>query len=385
MIYSHSGSMDQESQQFATPPAFVYRPSRLILMIFLFTCFLLACRTAVAQYSYPLAENPVVDIFFANPLHGWIVKSEHNSSILLHTDDGGDSWSRFAAQPPIYKLFFLNPNHGWALAVDWPQPDAPLTTLFETRDGGQTWSRKSILLPAKPNRGDMILDLWFLDDNRGWFVGQGELGAALAFKTTDGGQSVHAVPQISTDGTLHCVYGRDKTRLWIFGSNTITATFDGGRTWQSQLDPTRFSKGFGEIGLRFGVVRETGVGWACGYASGAIILTTRDFGKTWDVSFQSAEGNSLDSISFRDEMHGCAVGGSTTLYCTDDEGHSWTARHVLPKAIDAVASAEGINVDNAFKKTVMLNSTRGWVLSEAGGLFETNDGGASWREVKLEK
>jgi photosystem II stability/assembly factor-like uncharacterized protein len=366
----------------ATANGFTLNLSRLAFVISLFTFYLWAGGIALAQYSFPSAKNPVLDIFFIDSLQGWILESENNSAVLFHTVDGGNSWSRLGTQPPIYKLFFLNSVHGWALTVEWPQPDAPLTTLHETRDGGHTWLKRSVVLPSKPNRADMILGFWFLDETRGWFVGQGELGTGLAFETTDGGQSMHQVDQIPREDILYDVYGRDKDKLWVFGTNTITATFDGGRTWHSQVDSTRIPKDLGHIALRRGVVLNTGAGWAVGVATRAIILSTKDFGRTWNISLDSPEGNWLTDVTFLDPHHGCAVGASTTLYCTSDGGRNWTARHVLPKAVDAVASTEGINVDNSFKKILMLNATRTWVLSEGGFLFQTDDGGSTWRQCR---
>jgi photosystem II stability/assembly factor-like uncharacterized protein len=357
---------------------------RASLIIFCLTCYPSTGRTELAQYSAPLAKKPVVDIFFIDSQQGWIVASENNSAVLLHTVDGGDSWFRFGAQPPIYKLFFLNALHGWALAVDWPQPDTPLTALYETRDGGHNWSRKSIVLPSKQNVSDMILDFWFLNDTHGWLVGQGKHGSGLAFETTDGGQSVHPVDQIPReDNILTRVFGLGKDRVWVFGMYTITASFDAGCTWHSQLDSTKIPKGLDYVRLHSGVILTNGAGWAVGGESGVLVLTTKDFGSTWGISLESQEGNRLTDISFWDASHGCAVGASTTLYCTKDAGQHWAITHVLPKAVDPLATAQGINVDNGFKKILMINSTRAWALSEGGFLFQTDDGGSSWHQWQV--
>jgi photosystem II stability/assembly factor-like uncharacterized protein len=354
---------------------------RIALIIIILAWSSLGGRATLAQYSYPLAKDPVADIFFLDSRQGWIVGSENNSAVLYHTVDGGESWSRFGSQPSSYKLFFLNAVHGWALTVDWPQPDTPLTALNETKDGGHTWSRNSIVISAKTNASDMILDFLFLDDTRGWLVGQGGLGSGLAFETTDGGQSIHPVDQIPKgDSILQRLYARGKDKIWIFGTNSITASFDGGRTWQSQLDTAKAPKALSYVGLHSGVILNTGAGWATGGGAGATILATKDFGRTWAISLESAEGNWLDDISFWDPSHGCAVGASTILYCTVDGGRSWTSSRVLPKAVDRVAVTHGLNVDNSFKRILLLNSRRGWVLSESGFLFQTDDGGSTWHQ-----
>jgi len=62
-----------------------------------------------------------------------------------------------------------------------------------------------------------------------------------------------------------------------------------------------------------------------------------------------------------------AVGASTILYCTSDGGRHWIPCRVFAP----VTSAERINVDNSFKRILVLILHRGWVLSEGGWLFQT--------------
>ena len=360
--------------------------SKISLVLFLFACCLWTGLTALAQYSSPLAKNPVNDVFFLDSSRGWVLKGENRRAVLFQTTDGGNTWSRIDLEPPIYKIFFLNELHGWALAIDWPQPDAPQTSLYETKDGARSWSRKATVLVAESNRSAILFDLWFVNDNRGWFVGQGGDGSGLAFATEDGGHSVHPIDEIPTeDNILNRIRGAQKDKLWVFGRNSVTASFDGGRTWQSQLDSTKIPKGLGYVGLNSGIILRNGVGWAVGGGPGPLILATKNFGNTWNISFESSDGNRLDDISFWDGRHGCAVGASTTLYCTSDGGQHWDARGVLPKAVDPIASADGINVDNGFTRIVLLNSKRGWVLSEGGWLFQTDDAGATWHEADVGK
>src|SRR5271165_2273229 len=57
-------------------------------------------------YVYPLAHRPVTDIFFLDPLHGWVVGEENNHSILSRTSDGGNTWLRISVQPNLARVFF---------------------------------------------------------------------------------------------------------------------------------------------------------------------------------------------------------------------------------------------------------------------------------------
>jgi photosystem II stability/assembly factor-like uncharacterized protein len=325
-----------------------------------------------------LVQSPVVDIFFLDGKHGWASGGRgQDHPVLYRTEDGGDTWTELPDAPGIYKLFFLSPSEGWALVGDWPRIDAIRLSLYRTTDGGKTWSRLSTIVPPTPGHSDDITDFLFTDSEHGWFVGEGGMGIGIALRTTDGGRSVHPVQGLSGNEALNGLFALGKRRLWAFGSGRIFASEDGGRTWHSQFDNSF-------VGLNSGAVAENGNGWAVG-GTGAVVLTTNDFGEHWVASLQSDPVGWLESISFWDEQHGCAVGWSTVLYCTEDGGETWTKRRVLPKAIDPKAEAAGINVDNDFSKIRMLNSSRGWVISEGGALFQTDDGGASWREVDLDK
>jgi photosystem II stability/assembly factor-like uncharacterized protein len=329
------------------------------------------------QYAYPLVQNPVNDIFFLDGKHGWISGERGlNHPVLYRTEDGGDTWTELPDDPGIYKLFFLSASQGWALVVDWPRHDAVRYSLYETRDGGKSWSRLSTILQSAPGRPDMISDFLFVDSEHGWFVGEAGGGIGIALYSSDGGRSVHPVQGLAGKESLSSLFALGKRRLWAFGNEIIFASEDGGMTWhpQSEHSPSHS-----------GAVAASGEGWAVGGDGAAAVLTTKDFGEHWVASFKSDEAGWLESASFWDELHGCAVGASTVLCCTDDGGKTWTTRRVLPKATDPTAEAMGINVDNIFTKIRMLNSKRGWVVSDGGALFETDDGGASWREVDLDR
>ncbi len=222
----------------------------------------------------------------------------------------------------------------------------------------------------------MISDFLFTDSEHGWFVGDRGGGIGIALYSSDGGRSVHTVRGLSGKEAFYSLFALGKRRLWAFGHEIIFASEDGGRTWHAQSEDSPSNSG---------AVAASGNGWAVGGGGAAIVLTTKDFGEHWVASFKSDEARELESASFWDQLHGCAVGASTVLCCTDDGGKTWTTRRVLPMAIDPKAEARGINLNNIFTKIRMLNSKRGWVVSAGGPLFQTDDGGVSWREVDLDR
>jgi len=95
---------------------------------------------------------------------------------------------------------------------------------------------------------------------------------------------------------------------------------------------------------------------------------------------ESDEGHFFMSIHFRDATHGCAVGSSVLLYCTNDGGRNWTSKRTLPKAESGTLFPE-----NLFTKIIFASAKRGWVLAEGGFLFQTDDAGRTWHELDLFK
>jgi photosystem II stability/assembly factor-like uncharacterized protein len=68
--------------------------------------------------------------------------------------------------------------------------------------------------------------------------------------------------------------------------------------------------------------------------------------------------------------YGCVVGYSTHMFCTTDEGVTWTSKDVLPVRSNGQS--------DFFKNLVILESGRGWVLREGGYLYRTIDSGLTW-------
>jgi photosystem II stability/assembly factor-like uncharacterized protein len=132
---------------------------------------------------------PVQTVQFIDIQHGWLVSRQEVSQelSLWSTQDGGESWREYflpqLIQEPgfeagLVQIFFVDPDHGWLMLQRQTSSNFSLGSLFRTQDGGETWQALSIPI------GELV---YFVDPDRGWTAG-GVFGDEL-YITTDGGQT----------------------------------------------------------------------------------------------------------------------------------------------------------------------------------------------------
>ncbi len=143
-------------------------------------------------------QKSIYDISFADEKHGWAVGRR---GFVIHTTDGGDSWERqdIPRRPSrhIFGIHAIDAKHAWAVG-DWGG-------RYYTADAGETWEDRSFLVYedhptfkylseaelAAFERGEKVYDdlymndIFFLDSERGWIVGE----YGIIYRTADGGQT----------------------------------------------------------------------------------------------------------------------------------------------------------------------------------------------------
>jgi photosystem II stability/assembly factor-like uncharacterized protein len=143
-------------------------------------------------------QKSIYDISFADERHGWAVGRR---GFLIHTTDGGDTWEfqELPRKPArhIFAIHAVTKDHVWAVG-DWGG-------RYATNDGGKTWVDHSFRIDeSHPSfyyltddelkafeRGDPIYDdiylndVYFVDDTRGWIVGE----YGLIYRTDDAGET----------------------------------------------------------------------------------------------------------------------------------------------------------------------------------------------------
>jgi photosystem II stability/assembly factor-like uncharacterized protein len=148
----------------------------------------------------------------------------------------------------------------------------------------------------------------------------------------------------------------------------LAKTVDGGKSWQTQ-DIGVSSPLFG---LYFFDERR---GLAVGDLG--VVLRTVDGGKTWERS-PYPRSHEVRDVAFWDRRHGVAVGRG--IGTTDDGGRTWRERSYTPV---------GVSVPPGFRtflwKIAITGPRSAVVCALGGGLFHTQDRGASWEAIESEE
>jgi photosystem II stability/assembly factor-like uncharacterized protein len=265
---------------------------------------------------------------------------------LFKTVNGGSSWRRIWSKKGTFirAVGFINENRGFLGNVGDAYPNVTdKNPLYETRDGGVTWT------PVKFG-GAVVEGICAIDIVSTRFIYQGALRKRVI---------VHAAGRVS-------------------GPAKLLRSVDGGESW-------RFIDLSDKAGMILDVKflnEHTGFVFAGtngdAKQSEALILKTRDGGKSWKEVYRS--GRKLENSwkgSFADSRTGYATVQNydpkrkqQVIVKTVDGGESWSE---LPLILDPKARQFGIGFANA---------QTGWVGTAVGG-FETRDGGATWTKVLL--
>jgi len=220
------------------------------------------------------------------------------------------------------------------------------------------------------NSNRELTDVSFIDENTGWISGW----TGTILKTTDGGQTWNALPNVPPNNAYYSVDFTDAQNGWASAfSGKIIHTTDGGQTWVNQSSPTNY-----DLYSLFFINATTG--WAAGglydlYIDDRIILNTTDGGNTWTVQHGQAYKQPLKSIFFLDENNGYATVSDGVIMYTTNGGNVWVEQQVSSSF--------------PFSDIFFTSTSTGFVVGEYlslphySAIFRTSDGGISWNETSL--
>jgi photosystem II stability/assembly factor-like uncharacterized protein len=303
----------------------------------------------------------------------WFSDSSETAGIVLHSTDGGDTWSP-VADPLLYAdtlvdVRFSDADHGRIVGSSG--------VIYVTSDAGTTWAK------VGPERAAPVsfTAITRAPDGLLWAVGSaydpnyGESGGGVVWRSKDAGATWEAVHDNLLDaGSLSEVYAAAGGEAWVAGDGgRILHTTDGGDTWELQATGI----GAAITGIAF---TDAEHGWAISSGLRGVVLKTADAGAHWVLTpvgtlerFFSLQASGddiwLGGMAYRSE---CEEEGTGTLLHSGDGGATWTSTAVGKYATTQISFPGG--------------GAEGWALAgvpymgeSAAQLLHTTDGGATWK------
>ena len=342
---------------------------------------------APPQINAPLVEAPsLVSIHFINSLDGWGVTEAQ----VVRTNDGGITW--YNVTPPgltetgySVEMFVLDANHVWVQRPDY-ENYYNNGFLYRTTDGGLTWSNINT-----PFSGS---DIQFLDANNGWALADLGVGAGsnavAVYQTADGGSTwtqkyindpnnANAADSLPLGGLKSGIAPVDTQTAFVYGviyapgTVYLFRTDDGGVNWEEVALPLPPGAENFDLGVDPGQMKFVSAsdGFIAVRFTGNVyqlaIYATNDSGNTWTLTPTTIpEGGSAVFVS----AEAAVVYNGDQFYVTRDAARTWS---IIPP---------DVKFGDVFAGMDFVNPVSGWVVTltpdNQRSLYRTEDGGATW-------
>ena len=297
------------------------------------------------------------DVWFVDPQHGWAVG---DFGVILHTDDGGQHWSPQVSGVTctLSSVCFVDARTGWvAGGMAYPYLHDSSGVVLSTRDGGLSWQREPVLLPA-------LRKIRFLTERQGWAVGcSSAMFPGGVFTTRDAGRSWQSA---CCSGTSRQLTGDffDGRNAILGGSLGLAATINEG-------DFSRNPQSGVVLHAIHGMqIVPPGYGWLVG--DGGWIALSGDRGNSWrpplGVLPPGAALFDFSALTVRGPK--CWIAGSpgSRVFFTPDAGRTWST---FPTGTSAPLQA-----------ITFVDDQHGWAVGQLGQILSSNDGGRTWRRQR---
>jgi photosystem II stability/assembly factor-like uncharacterized protein len=280
-------------------------------------------------------------------------------SRLYRSSDGGDSWQRVVARgaSPTFSSLVVDPGTPETIVAT----DEAHTGIYRSTDGGTTWS--AVSLPLKAAEG-----LYLYPGSQGTLYATATGGAVLA--STDGGATWQTAASNGGPGSL-VVDPHDSQTVYGAGDG-VARSLDGGHTWRSSKS--------GLVNTLIGSLALAPGSPATLYAGvdGGVFRST-DRGRTWNLASFGRRYAWVSTLAVApDHPRTILAGTPSGLFESTDAGVHWS--RIQTDARNDIAT---LAVDPKHAGTIYVSACRNPVGCAHGSLFETVDGGATWRRTLL--
>jgi photosystem II stability/assembly factor-like uncharacterized protein len=325
-------------------------------------------------------------VYFIDSNNGW---AAGYGGTILSTTDAGDTWisQSSSTNNNLNSIFFIN-DRGWTVGKNG--------AILNSFNRGSTWNQKTVEISKD------LFAVYFIDENTGWIVGDD----GVILNTTDKGDNwTEQNSNISTK--LKSVYFINNNFGWAVGDNgVILRTINGGIVWTNEPSPTTSI-------LNTVVFSEISFGWIAG-DNGTILkysiapaipnlLSPKDGDVNQptivNINWQKSEKaedyqiqvstdsllsfTTLDTLTHETYLELKSLSNAKTYYwrvrASNSDGVSeWSEIwnfSIMGKSNWVIHSKI---TDNNLNSLYFVDSDLGWVVGEAGTIFNTTDGGLIW-------
>lgn len=293
--------------------------------------------------AYPGKQD---DICFVDEKNGWYCNGQGK---IYYSNDGGNTWQKIFEQPGTFFrcIAFIDTLRGFAgnVGTDYFPNVVDTIPLYQTMDGGHTWKPVNY-------KGNVVKGLCAIDIVKEQYINHGNID----FK-----YHVYAVGRVGTPANMMVSHDDGKT----FTSRSMN------ENCKMLFDIKMFN---------------TKEGFVCAATSddvttsNALILYTKDAGKTWKKKYQSARPYETTwKISFPSKK----VGYVTIQSYNPD---TTVKQQRIAKTTDGGNTWKEVNLceDNAAREFGIgfIDELHGYVGTMNSG-FETKNGGKSWQKINF--
>lgn len=315
-------------------------------------------QATVAQPTPEQDDAALHDVAMIGDAQLWAV-GDHGT--ILRSSDGGASWQFLSLTPELNRyslnsICFLTDRVGWiAGGTVLTVGGVPQGILLHTKDGGQTWTVQRQQLPY-------LNYVRFFDLEQGVIAGDRSLAAPSGvLTTTDGGEFWTAMPAQSS--------GRWKAASFVSPQSGILAGAQGKHAIAARGSVLPEGTGFSGLRAFQGAsLDSTGRGWLAG--DGSLIVRTDNGGVSWEPVHTQLPQHLGDFSNFHGVTHlenqAWVVGSpGSVIWHTSDSGQTWEAQKTgdpIPlEAVRFINSRQGVAVGQLGRICVTLDGGQNWI------------------------